>query len=94
MRQMRSPNADRAGIMVAFNPQPVTPGLKPREPHRVIPGQGIYSVRIVKTVAKAQDATGACRLDISLKPQKGVAHLIGGKLRAAAARDAIRLAKV
>lgn len=59
----------RARVVVALNPDPVAAGLQSVDPQTVVFGQLTWCLRVVKTIAQADDGAGgvASRSDSSFK---------------------------
>lgn len=84
----------RAGIMIAFDPDPVTPGLQARNPEGLGLWQRGCRGGVIKAVAKADHRSGRCRLDITLKLFQRFTDLIRRDQRASPAGDPLAFAEM
>ena len=54
----------RARVVVALNPDPVAAGLQSVDPQTVVFGQLTWCLRVVKTIAQADDGAGGVGVKI------------------------------
>ena len=80
--------------MVAFDPDPLPPGLHPREPQTLVVVEAFSGCHIIETVAEADYDACARGRDVSLDTSQRLARLIRWQHPPAAPGDAVGLAKV
>lgn len=83
-----------AGVVIAFDPQPMSPCLKAEKRIAMRLIERLGRDEVIEAVSKAQDGPWSERGDVSLKPDKGLGGVVGWQQRPASPRHSLSFAKV